>query len=140
MCQIVSGCLNITTAIDEMMRMLGSSNGIQHNREITAGRILHTNRYIHSAGGKTMLLVFDRTCTDCFIGEDIIEVTSVFRVKHFISRGKSCFLHYAHMHLANCDDSGKKIRCLVRIRLMKHSLVAVSCSTWFIGINTRNNH
>lgn len=26
MCQIVSGCLNITAAIDEMMRMLGSSN------------------------------------------------------------------------------------------------------------------
>ena len=41
-----------------MMRMLCSSDGIQHNRKITTGRILHTNRNIHAAGCETMLLIF----------------------------------------------------------------------------------
>ena len=43
----------------------------QHNREITAGRILHTDRNIHATGSETMLLVLHRTCTYSFIGENI---------------------------------------------------------------------
>ena len=140
MCQIISGCFHITSSVDEMMRMLSGSNRVQHNREITAGRILHTNRNIHTAGCETMLLVLYRTCTYRFIGKNIIQIAAVFRVKHFISRRKSCFLHNSHMHLTNCNDSGKKVGRFVRVWLVKHSLVAVTGSTWLIGINSRNNH
>ena len=84
--QVVTGCLNITSTINEMMRMLCSSDGIKHNGEVAAGRILHADRDIHSAGGKAVLLVFNRACADSLVREDIVEVTSVFRVKHFIGR------------------------------------------------------
>ena len=84
--QVVTGCLNITSTINEMMRMLCSSDGIKHNGEVAAGRVLHADRDIHSAGGKAVLLVLNRACADSLVREDIVEVTSVFRVKHFIGR------------------------------------------------------
>ena len=140
MCQIISGSLHIASSVNEMMRMLCSSHRIQHNGKITAGWILHTNRNIHTAGCETMLLIFYGTCTYCFIGKDIIQVAAVFRVKHFISRRESCFLHNSHMHLTDRNNSGKKVRSFVRVRLMEHSFVTVACSTWLIGINSWDDH
>ena len=139
MSQIISGSLHIASSVNEMMRMLSSSHRVQHNRKITAGWILHTNRNIHTAGCETMLLIFYGTCTYCFIGKDIIQVAAVFRVKHFISRRESCFLHNSHMHLTDRNNSGKKVRSFIRVWLVKHSLVAVTGSTRFIGVNPWND-
>ena len=63
--------------------MLCSSDRIQHNREITAGRILHTDRNIHATGSETMLLVLHRTCT--YRGNDV--ETSGNDLAHTILRG-----------------------------------------------------
>ena len=43
------------------------------------------------------------------------------------------------MHFSHGDESIMKIRLFLRIRLMNDSLVALSCSTWFIGIDTRDD-
>ena len=139
-CQRITTCFHITSTINEMMWMLGSDYGVQHNRQVTAGRILHTNRDIHTAGSQTMLLVFYGTCTDCFIRKNIIQVAAIFRIEHFICRRKTGFLKYADMHFADCNDSGKEIRCLIRIRLMEHSLVAITGSSRLVCIYSWDDH
>ena len=100
------------------MGMLCGSDGIQHNRKITTGRILHTNRNIHAAGSETMLLILYGTCTYSFVGENIIQLAAIFRIKHLICGRESCFLHNSHVHLADSNDSGKKVRRFIRIWLM----------------------
>ena len=139
-CQIISWSFHIISSVDEVVRMLCSSDRIQHNREITAGRILHTDRNIHATGSETMLLVLHRTCTYSFIGENIIQIAAVFRIKHLICRRESCLLHNSHVHLADSNNSGKKVRSLIRVWLMKHSFVTVTCGTGLICINSRDDH
>ena len=46
-------------SVEESMFMMGSMDGIEHDREVTTGRIFHTHRLIDAACHKTMLLVFN---------------------------------------------------------------------------------
>ena len=84
MCKFVSAGFYITATVDEVMWVLCGNYRIKHNGQVTTCRILHADRNVHAACGQTVLLVFDGTCTDCFIGKHIIQIASVFRVKHFI--------------------------------------------------------
>ena len=85
-CERVAGCLDFIAAVYEVVWVLCGIDGIEHDGKVAAGRVLHADRDIHSAGGKAVLLVFNRACADSLVREDIVEVTSVFRVKHFIGR------------------------------------------------------
>ena len=64
----------------------------------------------------------------------------VLRVKHFISTGEACFLHRSHMELTDCDYALEHIRALLWVWLMEHSLVAVTCCSWLVCVDTGDNY
>ena len=138
--EFVSRSLHVKSTVNKVVRMLGCGYGIQHNGKIAAGGVLHPYRDIHTAGGKPVLLVFHGTCADGFIGEHVVQITAVFRVKHFIGGRQSGFSHYTDMEPADRYDAGKKVRSLVRFRLMEHSLISVSRGTGLISVNSGNDH
>ena len=140
MCKIISFCCNIHSSVNEVMRVLSSNYGVHHNWKVSTGRVLHTNRNVHSTGCQTVLLVLYRTGTDCLIRKDIVKIASVLRIKHLVCGCQSCLFDRADMHSADCNDTLKKVWSLIRIRLMEHSLISFSCCTWFVCINTRNDH
>ena len=70
----------VRAGINKGMGMLCCIYGIQHYREISAGWILHTCRYIKTADGQTVLLILYGTGADCHIGEDVGYITPVLRV------------------------------------------------------------
>ena len=111
---------------------------VQHNRKVAAGRIFHTNRNIKTADHQTMFLIFYRTGTDRYIGKKIRQVVPVVRIKHFIGGSKTGFLNGAHMHMTDCQNTGKNIRLCFRIRLMQHALITFTSSTRFICIDSWN--
>ena len=121
------------------MRSLSCNNRIYHNAEITAGRIFHSGRDIHTADSQTMLLILNRTCTYCNVGKDVGEITVVLRIEHLICAGKPTFLDCMNMHFADSNQSCEHVRSFLRVRLMDHTLVTLACSTWFIRINARND-
>ena len=87
-----------------------------------------------------MLLVLDGTGSDGYVGHDIVQIGHVFRIEHFIGCGEACLGKYTHVHLANRDEPLVHIRFLFRVRLMKHSLVALAGGTRLVGVNTRNDN
>ena len=64
MCVRIAGRFHFPSTIQEHMTMLCGDDRIHHDRNISAGRVLHTCRDANAAGGQTVLLVFDRTGTD----------------------------------------------------------------------------
>ena len=64
----VSCCLHFTSAVYEMMWMLCCIYRVKHNGEISTGRIFHSAGYVKTTGCKSVLLIFHRTGTDCYIG------------------------------------------------------------------------
>ena len=129
--QRISGGFHLIAPVNKMMRMLGGINGIQHNGEITTGRILHAGRDIHTADYQTMLLILNRAGTDGHIGENIVQISPVFRIKHLIGSRKAGRLYRMHMHFPKCNQSMQKIRFFLGIRLVKNSLIAFSGCTRF---------
>ena len=82
--EFVSRSFHVKSPVNKVVRMLGCGHGVQHNGKIAAGGVLHPYRDIHTAGGKPVLLVLYGTRADGFIGEHVVQITPVFRVKHFI--------------------------------------------------------
>ena len=122
-----------------MVWMLGSINGVEHNGKVTAGWIFHPGCNIKTADGKTVLLVFNRTCTDRNVGEQVFYISPVFRVKHFVCTGETAFFNCTDVHFAHGDQTFHHIRCFFRVRLGSDSLVAFAGGTWFICIHTRDD-
>ena len=139
MCKWITSCFNFPASVNETMRTLCSNDRVQHNAIITAGRVFHAGRHIHTTDGKAMLLIFNRTGTDSYIRENVGKITIVFRIKHFICAGESAFLNCVNMHFTNGNQPGKHIGCFFRIWLMNHTFVSFTCSTWLIGINSWND-
>ena len=136
--QRISGCLHLVSAINEMMRMLCRVYRIEHNRKITTGRIFHSGSDIKTTDRQTMLLIFYRTCSDGNVGEKILDISPVFRVKHFIGTGKTAFFDCANVHFTHGDQTLDHIRSFFRIWLGSNTFVAFAGCTWFVGVNTRN--
>ena len=139
MSKFITCGLYFPASVDEAMSALSSYNRVEHNCEVTAGRVLHTCRNIHAADSQTMLLVFYRTCTDCDIGEKIGKITVILRIKHLICAGHAAGLNCMDMHFTDGDEAGKKVRLFFGIRLMHHTLIAFSCCSWFVCVNTWND-
>ena len=135
----VAGGVHVPAPIDKGVSMLSSDNGVQHNCHVAAGRILHAGRDIKATDSHSMLLVFYGTGTNCHIREQICQIPPVLRVKHLIRCGKAGLLNISDMKLTNCNQTFQKIWCCFRIRLMNHSLVSFTGSTWLVGINTWND-
>ena len=63
----------------------------------------------------------------------------IFRIQHLIRTREAGFPHNSRVHLADRDDSGQHVLFLLRIRLMKHPLVALSERPRLVGVDARNN-
>ena len=135
----ISGGLYFPASVDETVRSLSCNNRVHHNAEITAGRVLHSGRNIHTTDSQTMLLILNRTCTYCNVGKDVGEITVVLRIEHLICAGKSTFLDCMNMHFTDSNQSCEHVRSFLRVRLMDHTLVSLTGSTRFIGVNTWND-
>ena len=121
------------------MRSLGCNDRIQHNAEISAGRIFHSGRHIHTADSKTVLLIFHRTGSYGYIREKVGEIPVIFRIKHLVGAGKSAFLDSADMHFPDRHKAGQHIGFLFRVRLVDHTFISLPGSTGFICVNPRND-
>lgn len=87
MSQRVAAGFHFITPVYKVVRMLRSINGIEHNRKITAGRVLHAGGDVKAAYGEPVLLVFHGAGADRDIGEQIFDIAPVFRVEHFVCTG-----------------------------------------------------
>ena len=65
--------------------------------------------------GKTVLLIFNRTCTDRNVGEQVFYISPVFRVKHFVCTGETAFFNGTDVHFAHGDQSLNHVRRFFRI-------------------------
>ena len=119
--------------------MLSCYTGIHHNVVVTTCRILHTYRNIHSTCGKSVLLILNRTCAYGNVREDIIYILPVFWIKHLISSGESCLPDSSYMHFSDGVKALEHVWCLCRIRLMEHSFVTITSSSWLVSIYTWND-
>lgn len=63
----------------------------------------------------------------------------IFRVEHFVCAGKTCLLDSVLVELSNLDDTLEHIGFLFRVRLMKHTLVALACCARLACVNSRND-
>ena len=82
--QRIAGRIDFPSSVNEVMRMLRCVNGVKHDREIAAGRILHAAGNVKAADSQTVLLVFDRTRADRYIGDQVIQIIPVLRIEHLI--------------------------------------------------------
>ena len=138
--KIVSARRYIHAAVNKSMGTLGSHNGIEHHGEISTGRIFHSHRYIHTTCCQAVLLILYRTGSDRLVGKDIVKVTPVLRIEHFVRCCQSTLFDSTGMHFPDGNDTCQKIRRLIRLRLMQHSLIPLSCCPRFIRIDPGNDH
>ena len=137
MSQRIAGGFDFPASVDKHLRALGSFYRIEHHRDITAHRVLHTAWDADTAACKTMNLVFYGTGTYSYITEQVREVAVILRVEHFIGTGKAGFFDGSCVELADGDQTFQKIRLLFWVRLVEHALVAFACCPGLIGIDTR---
>ena len=83
-----------------------------------------------------MLLILNRTSTDCDIWEKILNIAPVLRVKHLICTGESALCDGTDVHFSHGDKSLNHVRSLLRVRLWGDALVALTGCSWLICIYT----
>ena len=59
--------LDFPAAVEERMAYLSRLDGIKHNAQVAAGRILHSDRHADSARRQSVLLIFHRARSYCHI-------------------------------------------------------------------------
>ena len=117
------------------MAILRRMDGIQHNRKVSAGGVLHAYRNVDAAGYQTVLLVLHGAGADGDIGKKIFYIGKVLRVQHLVSCGHAGLLDGTDVHMAQGDDACQRVRLLLRIRLMHDTLVAVAGGTGLVGVD-----
>ena len=86
-----------------------------------------------------MLLILYRACADRNIRQEIGQIAVIFGVQHFIRTGKAGLLYGVQMKLSYLDKSLEHIFVLCGVGLMYHTLVAFSCGTGLVRVNSRYN-
>ena len=139
MCHRISCRHNLPATVQEGLTVLCRRNGIHHDRDIPARRVLHTDRDSDSACHHAVLLILHRTSSDGHIGKKIRKIAVILRIEHFLCAGKAGLLHHMRVHLTNGDDACQHILAFFRIRLMEHSLIADALGPWLVRIDSRND-
>ena len=116
------------------MARLRRTDRIEHYRHSSARGIFHSYRNIKSACGKPVLLILYRASADRNIRQEIGQIAVIFGVQHFVSTGKAGLLYGVKMKLSYLDKSLKHI-----LGLMYHTLVAFTCCTGLVRVNSRYN-
>ena len=135
--QRIAGCFDFPASVDKHLRALGSFNGIKHDGDIAAHRVLHTAWDADTAACETVNLVFYGAGAYSYITEQVREVAVILWVEHFIGTGKAGFFDGSCVELADGNQAFQKIRLLFWVRLVEHALVAFACCPGLIGIDTR---
>ena len=138
--QRIPGTMDLAGTENEVVGQLGGHNGVEHYRQIAAGRVFHSNRDVASAGYQAVELILHGPCSYGDIRHNIGKIVQIFRIEHLICGGKSCFPQNTHVHMANRQNSLKHIRLFFRIRLMNHAHVALAGSPRLIGVNSGYNN
>lgn len=138
--QRVAAGAHIVAAINKRGGILRRPHGVEHHRHVAAGGIFHPHGNVHPAGGEPVLLVFHRARADGLIGQNIVQIAPVFRVKHLVRRRQGAFAHGPDVHFPNGDNAPVEIRRLGRIRLVQHPLVACAGRAGLVRINARNQN
>ena len=73
---------------DKVVPALCGNDRVEHDREVSAGGILHAHGDVQAADHEAVLLILHGACSDGHIGEDIGEIVPVVRVEHLIRSGK----------------------------------------------------
>ena len=139
MSKFITGSLYLPASVNETMSALCCNNWVKHNCKVTAGRVLHTCWNFHTADSKAMLLILYGTCTYCYIRKQVGKITIVLWIKHFICACHSTGLNCMNMHFTDCNKTFEKVWLFFGIRLVNHTLIAFSCCSRLICVNTWNN-
>ena len=119
--------------------MLSRRNGIQHNRQVTAGGVLHAHRNTDTTGNHAVKLVLAGAGAYSSIAKQVGEIAENFRIENLLRTGEAGLLDDTDIHLADGDDAAEHILLALRTWLMKHTLVAGTDSTGLVGVETGNN-
>ena len=138
--QRIACSLHFPTTIQEGMARMSCNQRIHHNRQVTASRVLHTNRNIQTTCSQSVLLVFYRTSTNGNIGQQVRQIPMIFRIQHFICTSQASHFYCLGVHLPNGNDTLQHIFFLFRVWLMHHALIAFSGGSRLVGVNSRNQN
>ena len=136
MCQWISIGLCLITREKECMLCLCSHTGIEHNRDISACRILHTNRDINTTRCQTVCLILHTSCSNCHIRKNVLQIWPVIGIEHLICCSKSCLADCLDVHLPDCFYTFDEIRLIFRVWLMQHTLIPGTVRTRLVCIDS----
>ena len=135
----VTICFNFSTIVKEMLLVLRSIDTIKHDIQIPWRWVLQANWHINTWSYKAVFLVLNRTCSNSVVAKQIIKEGKIWRIKHLVSDGKTCFSNNTWLKVANRLNPSKKVYITLCIWLVDKPLITISISTWFSCINTHNN-
>lgn len=93
--------LYFPASVQKGVGTLGCHDAVHHDGEVAAGGVFHTDRDPDTAGCQAVLLVLYRACADSRVGQDIGDITVIFRVQHFICTGHAGFADSTGMQIPN---------------------------------------
>ena len=120
--------------------MLSGGYRIEHYRDVSARRVLHSAGNVKTARAEAVLLILYRPRTDGNVRKHVGQVAVVFRIKHLVGAGKSCFGKCPHVKRTDGDKPLQHIRALTRVGLMEHSLVAVAGRSGLVRVYARHDN
>ena len=125
---------NFPASVEEFMGILSSNDRVEHNGYISACGVFHTDGDIHTAGGKSMLLILDRASTDSDVREQVGEVAVIFGIEHLIGTEETCFLDSLCVQVSDREQTCEQILGFLGVGLMSHSHISLACSAGLICI------
>ena len=128
--------LYLPSTVEEHVGGLACLDSVHHNADVATGGVLHTNGNVKAAGSKSVLLVLNRSCTNCNVGEKVGKVSVILRVKHLVCTAKSCFVDSTHVNMSDSENSLKHVGVSIGVGLVKHTLVALTCGSGLVGVDS----
>ena len=122
-------------AVEEGVAGLGGHDGVHHDAQITARRVLHTHGGVEAAGHQAMGLVLHRAGAHGHVGQEVGEVAVVLGVEHLVGAGEIVVPQGGQVQVADGHDALVHIGLGVGIGLVEHTLVALARGTGLVGVD-----
>ena len=134
MCQLVALRTHLPATEEKLLLVLRCRHAVEHNRQITARGVLHADRNAYAARNHAVQLVLAGACTHSGIAQKIGQIAEHLGIEDFLRTRKACFLHHAHVHLADSDDASQHILLALGRGLVQHALIAYADCARLVGI------
>ncbi len=138
--QRVAAGFHLAAGVGVVLGVLGRVDGVEHDREVTAGGVLHAGGHIKAAGGLAVVLVLDTAGADGHIAQKILHIAPVFGVEHLVRRGHAEFLDGAHKHPPHRDQAGLQVGAFLGVGLVGDALVPVAVGAGLVGVDAGHQH